>query len=50
MDKRKITLRAWENNRLEPDDDESESDNLIEDDGIRDDNVSIDEDGVKFYE
>ena len=47
---KKITLRQWEDNRLEPDDDDSEESEVIEDDGIRDDNVFIDEDGVHYYE
>jgi len=49
MPKRKITLREWEDKRLDPEDDESESDDFYADDGERDDNISIDEDGVRYY-
>lgn len=52
MEKRKSieeALADWENARLEPDDDSEESE-VIEDDGERDDNVLIDEDGVSYYE
>jgi len=51
MAKRKIALRQWEDNRLEQEDDDSEeSEDWYEDDGIRDDNVFIDEDGAFYYE
>ena len=47
---KKITLRQWEDNRLDPDDDDNEeSEDWYEDDGIRDDNVFIDEDGVSYH-
>ena len=53
MGKRKSieeALADWEDARLEPDDDSEESEDWYADDGARDDNISIDEDGTEYRE